>query len=200
MHEAINSVQSVWKDIFYSLYAIITADQPFSTSWMPLLSDKPWYPLQCDFSSMISPSMFDEFVLPALHKEAKLLSRSIFHLDGPGELPHLDSILKIEEINGIQWVPGAKMETMETDSRFYDLADSEWISLYRKIQASGRNLVLMNAHPHDVDRLLSKLSPEGLYISTFCDSQDDAEALLELIDIEDFFLPVYRISSIVTFS
>ena len=33
---------------------------------MPIYSEKPYYPLQCDFSAMISPDMFEEFVLPEL--------------------------------------------------------------------------------------------------------------------------------------
>ena len=33
--------------------------------WAPMR----WYPLQCDFSAMISPDMFAEFVLPDLAEQ-----------------------------------------------------------------------------------------------------------------------------------
>ena len=34
------------------------------------------------------------------------MHNAVFHLDGIGELPHLESMLKIDEIKGIQWVHG----------------------------------------------------------------------------------------------
>ncbi len=179
--ESVSVIEKIWEDVFFTLYNIINNKHRHCSTWMPLLSDKPWYPLQCDFSSMISPAMFREFAVPALREEAHHLSRSIFHLDGPGELPHLDTILEIPEINGIQWVPGAKMESLVSDERYYDLADEEWIPVYKKIQSRGKCLVLMNARPLDAERLLSKLSPAGLFISTSCDSQKEAEELLELV-------------------
>lgn len=38
--------------------------------------------LQCDFSAMISPDMFKEFVLPYLKKQCDYLDYSLCHLDG----------------------------------------------------------------------------------------------------------------------
>jgi hypothetical protein len=33
---------------------------------------------------------------------------SLFHLDGPGALKHLDSLLELDALDGIQWVSGAE--------------------------------------------------------------------------------------------
>ena len=63
--------------------------------------------VQSDFSAMISPIMLAEFVLSHLQEQCRRLEYSIYHLDGPGQILHLDYLLEIPELNGIQWVPGA---------------------------------------------------------------------------------------------
>ncbi len=77
------------------------------TSWTTVFSTKPFEMVQCDFSYMISPDQFDEFIKPTIVEQCKRIPRTIFHIDGPGVLNHLDSILSIEELDGIQWIPGA---------------------------------------------------------------------------------------------
>ena len=79
--------------------------QPYK-NWMNIPSSKPWYPIQCDFCYMISPEQFEEFVLPHLVEQVEHMERSVYHLDGVGELTHLDTILDIEGLTAIQWIPG----------------------------------------------------------------------------------------------
>ena len=74
--------------------------------WMGVWSDIASTDLQCDFNVLISPQMFDTFFLPALEQQTQWIDRTIFHLDGPGAIPHLDSLLSLPRLNGIQWVPG----------------------------------------------------------------------------------------------
>ena len=62
--------------------------------------------LQCDFCYMIGPEQFKKFVLPELAVSCKKLTNPFYHLDGPGQLPHLDYLLSIPELKGIQCVPG----------------------------------------------------------------------------------------------
>jgi hypothetical protein len=54
---------------------------------------------------------------------------------------------------------------------------SHWIRLLRRIQAGGKLLVLA-CEPWEVEILLAELEPEGLLLSTRCDSQEQAESLL----------------------
>jgi 5-methyltetrahydrofolate--homocysteine methyltransferase len=72
--------------------------------WMGIWSDSPSVDLQCDFNVMISPPMFDEFFLPALEQQTRWIERTIFHLDGPEAIRHLDSLLALPRMSGIQWV------------------------------------------------------------------------------------------------
>ncbi len=62
--------------------------------------------LQSDFSYMISPRMFERFALPGLTVWAGALDYPFYHLDGPGQIKHLDMLLSIPRLRGIQWVPG----------------------------------------------------------------------------------------------
>ena len=55
---------------------------------------------------MISPAMFERFVMPDLVACCDHLDHGFYHLDGKGEIPHLDLLLSIPRLRGIQWIPG----------------------------------------------------------------------------------------------
>lgn len=106
---------------------------PGYTCWGNIYADEPWMGLQSDFSAMISPEFFEEFVLPELQVCCKKLKYNYYHLDGVGELPHLDMLCEIPELKCIQWVPGAG-----------DVPDEKhWPQVYRKIHAAGKNIWLL---------------------------------------------------------
>ena len=130
------------------------------------------YPIQCDFAAMISPQAFAEFVLPSLVEQCQRLDRTIYHLDGPGQINHLDYLLEIPELTGIQWTPGAG--NPEVDS-------SCWFPLYKKIQAKGKRLVLLGVDKKRIEKLLKEISPEGLLITTLCESKEEGEQILEKV-------------------
>ncbi len=117
----------VWWRCFNELNRIIQPAHPGYTGWTPLYSETPSYMLQCDFSYMISTDMFDEFVKPELAATCKKLANPFYHLDGVGQLKHLDSVLQIPELKGVQWVPGAGQPGV-----------SEWPQVYRKIRDAGK--------------------------------------------------------------
>lgn len=134
--------------------------------WMGIWSDQPSIDLQCDFNVLISSQMFDEFFLPHIEQQTRWVERTIFHLDGPGAIRHLDSLLSLPRLDGIQWVPGDGKPAM-----------SKWLPLLRRIQSKGR-LLALNCEPWEAEVLLRELEPEGLLLSTVCDSEDEARDLL----------------------
>jgi len=100
--------------------------------WGGLFAPIPWKAMQCDFSAMISPEHFKEYVLWDLQlccKESP--NHNYYHLDGSGQIPHLDMLLEIEELKCIQWVP-TNIATM-----------SEWPDLFRRISDAGKNLWIL---------------------------------------------------------
>jgi len=144
--------------VYDDLQTIIEHYADGCNSWMPIWCPKRWYPIQSDFSAMLSPKYFKRFVLPDITTQAESMDYAIYHLDGPGQLVHLDDLLKVPSITGIQWVPGAKERSSNPD---------KWLSVYQKIQAAGKNIVVDNAGetPHLDIHLYKKLDQKGLFIS-----------------------------------
>ena len=170
-------VTELWFEYFnMQVEKVKNAGQPYN-NWMNIPSSKPWYPLQCDFSYMISPAQFEEFILPHLVEQVGAMDRSIYHLDGVGEIPHLDMLLDIEGLTGIQWVAGGGQPP---------LCDERWFPLYKKIQDKKKNLVLMSGiSANDMagaERLIKTLDPTGVYISYQAGTVEKAEMMLENIE------------------
>ncbi len=157
-----------WLAAYDRLYALVSSLGVGCCSWLPAWHAGRTYPIQCDFSAMISPSMFERFFLPTLLRQARTLDRCIYHLDGPDATRHLDLLLACPEIHAIQWVPGAGGGPMV-----------KWIPLLRRIQA-GQKAVHIQAPPWEVPELLEALEPEGLMIETVAPDLEQAEALLTL--------------------
>ena len=126
--------------------------QPIST-WLPLVCDEKYYIPSNDFSIMISKQMFDDIFLPGIAEECRFLDRSIYHLDGPGALRHLDSILAIPELDALQYVPGAGNEGF-----------ARWVDVYRRAQAAGKAIQVF-CTLEEVDHVMETLDPRGLFLA-----------------------------------
>ena len=120
-------VHDLWQRYFDEINRVLQPVNPGYTAWTAIYSEQPYYMLQCDFCYMIGPAMFDEFVKPELAAMCKRLVNPFYHLDGPGQLPHLDSLLAIKELKGVQWIHGDGQPTAEC-----------WPEVYRKIRAAGK--------------------------------------------------------------
>ena len=151
-------------DLFYQ--RLIQAGHPI-TSWLDLASFGKYYIPSNDFSALISTKMYCEFFLPGIMAECRFLDRSIYHLDGPGALRHLDTILDIPELDAVQWVPGAGREIF-----------SKWVQVYQKIQAAGKG-ILVYCEISDLELVMQTLSPRGLALAI--SGVPDAESGVNLL-------------------
>jgi len=158
-----------WWRYFNELNAALRPPNPGYTAWAPIFSEAPYYMLQCDFAYMIGPDMFEEFVKPELAASCRRLENAFYHLDGPGQLPHLDSLLAIPELKGVQWIPGAG----QPDA-------SHWPEVYRKIRAAGKRIHLVGglAQLDAVARQLGSAEGIVIYDTLPISRQAEAEALL----------------------
>lgn len=154
-----------FKEIYEELYRMTTKYQEGSTCWMGIWHPKRWYPTSCDFSCMISTEMYEEFVVPELLEELMFLDASIYHLDGPDALKHLDRLLQIETLKGIQWVYGAGQPSA-----------SRWLPILQKIQNAGKMIQII-VEPWELDIMLENLRPEGVMYSIYAASEDEAREL-----------------------
>lgn len=159
---------ALWWRYFDEFNALSHAPNPGYVAWPGIFSAEPHYMLQCDFAYMIGPDMFDEFVKPELVASCKRLPNAFYHLDGPGQLPHLDSLLAIPELKGIQWIPGAGSPDA-----------SQWPQVYRKIRDAGKLTQLYGTIP-EFDRLVAELgSAHGMLFTAFDTNRDQAIACLK---------------------
>jgi hypothetical protein len=174
MIEAVDDVKSMLRtvtDTFFQVYdfyydKLRAAGQPAST-WASIVSSKKWYVPSNDFSCMISKEMFDDIFLPGIAEECRFLEASIYHLDGPDALRHLDSLLEIPELNAIQWVYGAG------NGRATD-----WLHIYKKCQDAGKG-VQIYCDLSELDAIMEALRPEGVWLAV--SSAGDEEAAQAVI-------------------
>ena len=123
----IREITRLWLRYYEELYAITNRAGRGNACWGPVWSPGKGYMMQCDFSYMISPRMFRRFVMPDLEACCASLEYGFYHLDGNGELAHLNQMLEIERLRGIQWQPGDGQP----------MAD-EWPEVLQKIRAGGK--------------------------------------------------------------
>ncbi len=123
--------------------------------------------LDCDISCMISPDTFREIVLPPLIETMYTVDHRIYHLDGPGAIKHLDTLLALPDLQAVQWVPGTGQEAIQ-----------QWIPLIQHVQKAGKGIAISVA-VQEIDLLLEEVQPEGLFISTTCQREGEARALVE---------------------
>lgn len=132
----VNELQELWFKYFDIFNSMIGDEVMGYSHWYNIFSEQPGYMLQSDFSYMISPDMFKTFVAPELKGSASRIKYSIYHLDGIGELPHLEQLLAMDDIRGIQWVPGSGApESMD------------WTDVLSRVLASGKKLVSLAQAP-----------------------------------------------------
>ena len=99
-------ITPLWQRYYDEFHRLVAATNRGTASWAPLWAPGRGYMLQSDFSYMISPRMFERLILPDLTACCDALDYAFYHLDGKGEIKHLDMLLSIERLRGIQWIPG----------------------------------------------------------------------------------------------
>ena len=120
-------ITQAWLRYYDEVYDIVKATSRGTTFWTPLLSGGRGYMLQCDFSAMISPKMFEKFALHDLTTLFNSLDYAFYHLDGPNAVRHLDMLLSIESLKGIQWIPGSGCP-----------GQHNWLPLLKRIRDGGK--------------------------------------------------------------
>lgn len=155
----------LYRSVYSRLNDMIGAKQKGSTNWMGVYHPQGWYVSSCDLLGLISNDMYGEFVEPELLLEIELYGNSIFHLDGPAALRHLDSLLQIKALKGIQWVYGAGQPSA-----------AHWLGVLQKIQAAGKMIHIEVQHG-DLPALKEHLKPEGLILNTGARSVEEAREI-----------------------
>ena len=166
-----------WHRVLNEFNGILQPVNPGYSNWSRIFTDRPSYMLQCDFSYMIGPEMFNEFARPELEATCAKLPYSFYHLDGPGALPHLDSLLDIKALDGVQWVPGAGQPDC-----------GHWPEVYQKIHAAGKKIQVIDGEFDSLDAVIGQIgSGRGVHeliIQKSVDEEDAVRCRLEKYAVE----------------
>lgn len=145
-------VRRLYPMVYNGLYeAGGMAEQDGSIGWAPFWSPGKFATIQCDFICMVSPEISREYIIPALEEEAAFLDHCVYHLDGPGALPHLDDVLALKDVDVIQWVSGAGQKPMW-----------QWLDVLKRCQAAGKGLQVYDISVEEAKVLHKELDPRGV--------------------------------------
>ncbi len=123
----VREITALWIRYYDEFYERTRVTGRGCSPWATIWSPGRCYMLQSDFSYMLSPRMFERFVLPDLAACCARLDHAFYHLDGKGQIRHLDMLLSLERLHGIQWIPGEGAPPPE-----------EWLPLLARIRAAGK--------------------------------------------------------------
>ncbi|NOU36039.1 MAG: hypothetical protein HOO88_04655 [Kiritimatiellaceae bacterium] len=174
--EAIHRLMDELDDLYFEAYDELAKIIQSPEGYTPFMAFNAWGPgrtakVQCDFSTMISRDMFDEFVLPHLRRQCQRLDFVIYHLDGPGAIHHLDSILTIPEIQAIQWEPGAG--NPHVGDKFW------WDKVWKKVYSAGKSSWLYGVPANDIEPFVKEFGQAGTLIITNVPDEDKARRLMD---------------------
>jgi hypothetical protein len=171
--EALRRVSRLYPAMYDDLYGPIRARGLGSTTWMSIYHQGRCYGTNMDFAGLISPTMFQKHFLPVIEEETKFLDRSCFHLDGPTALPHLDALLELPTLHGVQWVYGAG-----------NGPSTRWMDVYRRIQNAGKCAQVLVEHVREIEAILDELPPDGLLFTGggWGLSPDEAQSALRMAE------------------
>ncbi len=176
------AMTDLWLRYFDELDTITRPAGRGIANWGPCWAPGRGYMLQCDFSYMISPDMCERFVLPDLTACCNAMDYAFYHMDGKGQIRHLEHLLSIENLRGIQWQPGAGQP----------LADS-WLDLLRRIRDGGK-LCQVYVTPEGALTITRELGGKGFLFYIVSDDSDEPTLTPEQINtqLEDFLSALHK--------
>lgn len=155
------------------LHAMIsTAGLPITT-WIPFCTHARAYVPSCDFWCMLSGEMAKDLALPSVVEEMEVMDRSIFHLDGPDALRHLDLLLELPQLDAVQWVWGAGNGPA-----------ARWIEVYQRILDAGKSAQVLCVDGEDALTVLEAVGAKGVWLTLerAFDSIGEAEAFVREVE------------------
>lgn len=165
-------VSDLYNQLFQRQWDLVSTTGFGSTCWTPTYHAGPAYVASCDFWCMLSHEMARDLVMPCIEKELEPLDRSIFHLDGPQALRHLDLLLELPQLDAIQWVYGDGHGKA-----------SDWIAVYQRCQRAGKAVQVLAKNAADAMTVFEALEPEGVWLDVGGQFENAAAAEAFLQDV-----------------
>jgi hypothetical protein len=173
VHACLRTLTDLYFRYYDMLYDLLRDEVGGSVYWV-------WAPgrltkLQCDFSAMISPGMFRDFMVPVLTEMTERVGYSLYHWDGPSALCHQDVLLSLPRLGMIQWQPGAGVEPQW---------HSRWWPMFHDLLDAGKALYIGGGGR---DQLLALKREFGqqckrMFLSGDAESPQQAQEYLQLME------------------
>ncbi|HNQ35496.1 MAG TPA: hypothetical protein PKN80_05465 [bacterium] len=165
----LDEVMPVWLELLNHFRGLIAGYQKGCFWGWPGL----WHPdyvllTQSDMSALISPALFEKWVLREMDWMGERFNTLWYHLDGPRAVVHLPALLSRPYLKVIQFVPGAGVAPN----------GPAYLELYRRVQAAGRGLDL-HCPPAEAEFLVRRLRPERLLLRVVTESPEAADEFVE---------------------
>lgn len=178
VEERLQEVSDVYFKYYDSFYNIIKDESDDSCAYtvFQIWGEGKTAKIQCDFSALMSPDQFREFIQKHLREQAKQLDNVLYHLDGPDAIRHMDALMEIEEIDALQWTSGdhGPDGTLEEWYEIYDKARRAGKSLWIKVYSGNVDDWIKN-----VDRIVKRYGSQALLLYFNPMSMEDATKLMD---------------------
>lgn len=170
VEEVLEILYKVWEKAYEDHLGIISQDSGHSAfTHYNIIGKGATSILQSDISCMLSRDMYDRFEMPFLNRQAGKLDNVIYHMDGPGADRHLDSILTIDKLTAVQWVPGEGNPGNSAEC---------WDPIYEKITKAGKGLYVF-LEPGEIDDFIDKYANCRMLIRTLAKDEEDQKRISE---------------------
>lgn len=172
--QALRRITDLYFRYYDPLYDLVRDENGGSIYWF-------WAPgrmakFQCDFSAMISPAMFKEFMAPLLAEMCERVSYSMYHWDGPGALGHHDAILALPGLKVLQWTAGAGHEPAD---------HPRWWPLFHKTFEAGKKIYIDCASIESLKALRREFGPKlkRFILGHGCRTPAEAAQMLQAAEV-----------------
>ena len=166
-------------DLYFKYYDLLYDITRTSDGAVSFTAFNIWGPgktakVQCDFSALMSPSQFSEFMVPSLERQCAALDFSMYHLDGVDAIRHLDALMAVKDLDALQWTAGAGKPDSGSECWYpiYDQVKKAEKSLWIASRQSSFEAILATG-----DRLVNRYGSDGLYLLLWWKNATEEEGL-----------------------
>ncbi len=163
---ALEHMKRLWIKAFNEINVVIElGDNRGYCGWAEIWAPGTTFPIQEDFSYMISVDMFSEFCIPHIADIADTMDFPFYHMDGVTH--HIVPLLDLAMLKVIQWDPGPGKERL-----------SLWYDFFKHILSRKKSIQVYGT-AGEIDKLISTVGARGVLVIVSDPTNEEAEMMAE---------------------
>ena len=172
VHSMMRQITDTYKEIYNLTYDMTKdADGHSSFGYFNIWGKGRTTQMQCDISGMLSAASFNEFQLPYFIECCELHDNTLYHLDGPQALHHLDALLSVSTLSAVQYTP---VGIPGSDPSLYPI--------YYKILSAGKAVQVVNVEIDEIESLLGAIGTKGVFLTLRTQIYEEALHAVEIVE------------------